>query len=70
MKITLTILLALLAFAVLHMARWQIVTAGGSVPTVYRLDRLTGRVDASMAGQAWRSIKSPHVNGWGDEAVD
>ena len=61
--------LFLAALCVLQLFRWHIVTGGGDTMIVYRLDRLTGRVEMSLGAQEWQRIESPRVNSWGDREV-
>ena len=52
------ILAALLALScALQLCRWQIL-ANADSPLVYRLDRLTGQVEMSLAGSNWQRILS------------
>ena len=49
------VLIALLF--VLQLFRWEVVVCSGTgLPWLYRLDRLTGAVDFSYAGQEWTRV--------------
>ncbi len=56
-RIALTLAAAVVLLFVFQLFRWQIVP--GENFTIYRLDRLTGRVEMSMGGMEWLQIANP-----------
>lgn len=51
------IITAVILLYLLLILRWQIVAPDGVGGIVYRLDRLTGRVEMSLGGMAWEDIR-------------
>lgn len=74
-RICLGIVATLILAIVMHLIRWSYIPAPSDKPTLYRIDRLTGHIDMSIAGQPWDRIETqapqyPHYNQWGDPEVD
>jgi hypothetical protein len=71
-SITKILILVILAVLIVWLTRWDYKLPSSTFLAIYRINRITGTVEISIAGKPWQKIQDqqpPKTNEWGDIEV-